>query len=210
MTLSTLSTFTRRGGDDDEDDDEDMAAAAAAAAIEKEAAENGFTMPPKIVPRAPKSLSNEQLSQPVFFADDFGDAVAADGTAGGLVFPSSFDKDSASIDDLFEAADAALAAAGAAEEDTAGDDDDDDQDDGDDSTGYTMGKQSDYGVKPKEKKKKKDPFDVVNELPDDPFVDEAAAEEIDLNDYPEGSYIVTDWKGDPMVITPGDRIPGVM
>ena len=30
---------------------------------------------------------------------------------------------------------------------------------------------------------------------------------IDLGEYPPGSKVVRDWKGDPMVITPGDRLP---
>lgn len=30
---------------------------------------------------------------------------------------------------------------------------------------------------------------------------------IDLSQYPPGSKVVTDWKGDPMVITPGDKLP---
>ena len=32
---------------------------------------------------------------------------------------------------------------------------------------------------------------------------------IDLSQYPPGSKVVTDWKGDPMVITPGDKLPFV-
>ena len=31
--------------------------------------------------------------------------------------------------------------------------------------------------------------------------------DIDLSEYPPGSKVVRDWKGDPMVITPGDRLP---
>jgi len=30
---------------------------------------------------------------------------------------------------------------------------------------------------------------------------------IDLSQYPPVSKVVTDWKGDPMVITPGDKLP---
>lgn len=30
---------------------------------------------------------------------------------------------------------------------------------------------------------------------------------IDLSQYPPGSKVVTDWKGEPMVITPGDKLP---
>ena len=57
----------------------------------------------------------------------------------------------------------------------------------------------------------KSPFDVVNRLSDDPFGDnDLATTDINLDDYPEGSYVVTDWKGEPMVITPGDKIPGIM
>ena len=50
------------------------------------------------------------------------------------------------------------------------------------------------------------PFDVVNRLSDDPFGDNdpAVTDILNLDDYPEGSYVVTDWKGEPMVITPGD------
>jgi hypothetical protein len=51
----------------------------------------------------------------------------------------------------------------------------------------------------------------VNRLSDDPFGDnDLATTDINLDDYPEGSYVVTDWKGEPMVITPGDKIPGIM
>ena len=52
----------------------------------------------------------------------------------------------------------------------------------------------------------KSPFDVVNRLSDHPFGgnDPAATDILNLDDYPEGSYVVTDWKGEPMVITPGD------
>ena len=32
---------------------------------------------------------------------------------------------------------------------------------------------------------------------------------IDLSQYPPGSKVVTDWKGEPMVITPGDKLPFV-
>lgn len=131
----------------------------------------------------------EQLRQPVFSADDFGDAATT--TAGGLVFPSSLDVDAAaSVDDLLDAADAASAAAA-----PAADADADDVD--------TVGVVSNQS---------KDPFDVVNKLSDDPFGDLAAAavEDINLEDYPEGSYVVTDWKGEPMVIYPGDKIPGIM
>ena len=32
---------------------------------------------------------------------------------------------------------------------------------------------------------------------------------IDLSEYPPGSKVVRDWKGDPMVITPGDKLPFV-
>jgi len=52
----------------------------------------------------------------------------------------------------------------------------------------------------------------VNES--DEAEDEAAAAgveveegDIDLSEYPPGSKVVRDWKGDPMVITPGDRLP---
>ena len=37
-----------------------------------------------------------------------------------------------------------------------------------------------------------------------------AREEIDLSEYEPGSTIVYDWKGDPMVIQPGDKLPNVM
>ena len=30
---------------------------------------------------------------------------------------------------------------------------------------------------------------------------------IDLSQYPPGSKVVTNWKGEPMVITPGDKLP---
>lgn len=125
----------------------------------------------------------------MFNADDFGDAATT--TAGGLVFPSSLDVDAAaSIDDLFDAVDAALAAAASSDADA-----------------------DDVGTVGVVSVQSKDPFDVVNKLSDDPFGDLAAApaaEDINLEDYPEGSYVVTDWKGEPMVICPGDKIPGIM
>jgi hypothetical protein len=34
--------------------------------------------------------------------------------------------------------------------------------------------------------------------------------DINLEDYPEGSWLVTDWKGDLMVMSPGDKMPGIM
>jgi hypothetical protein len=46
--------------------------------------------------------------------------------------------------------------------------------------------------------KRKNPFDVANRLSDDPFGDNGpAATDINLDDYPEGCYVVTDWKGEP-------------
>ena len=56
------------------------------AAAEAKALEDA-TRPPKIVPRAPKSMSAEQLAAPVFSADEFGGEV----TAGGLVLPKASD-----------------------------------------------------------------------------------------------------------------------
>ena len=35
------------------------------------------------------------------------------------------------------------------------------------------------------------------------------ADAIDLSEYAPGSRVVMDWKGDPMVISPGDKLPNV-
>lgn len=172
-------------------------AAAAAAAVEEHAARTGFSMPAKVAPRAPKRISAEQASQPVFSADDFGEGD----TVGALVFPSSTGDndvlpavagDGARSDAVAESANAALAAAlaevvaknttkNAAKLPEAANADDD------------VG------------------FNPLKGLSDGPFGDVLlTAEDINLDDYPPGSKIVTDWKGEPMVITPGDRIPGIM
>ena len=63
-----------------------LAEAVSKAAAEAKALEDA-TRPPKIVPRAPKSMSAEQLAAPVFSADEFGGEV----TAGGLVLPKASD-----------------------------------------------------------------------------------------------------------------------
>ena len=110
------------------------------AAAEAKALEDA-TRPPKIVPRAPKSMSAEQLAAPVFSADEFGGEV----TAGGLVLP--------------KASEAPASSSG--------------------REGGTI---------------------------DDDEWRERVAEEIDLSQEPPGSYVVRDWKGDPMVVYPGDKL----
>lgn len=57
----------------------DAVAVAAAAAIEKDADKGGFTMPAKAVPRPGGRPTAEQLRQPVFNADDFGETTSAGG-----------------------------------------------------------------------------------------------------------------------------------
>ena len=68
-------------------------------------------------------------------------------------------------------------------------------------------------VFPKAKNQKTKKDEAMDDETDD---DEAEAagdggEEggIDLSEYPPGSKVVRDWKGDPMVITPGDKLPFV-
>ena len=68
-------------------------------------------------------------------------------------------------------------------------------------------------VFPKTKNQKTKKDEAMDDEADD---DEAEAagdggEEggIDLSEYPPGSKVVRDWKGDPMVITPGDKLPFV-
>ena len=128
----------------------------AAAAIERAMSRGGFSMPPKVVPRAPKSLTPEQMAAPVFDAGDFGDD---DGR--GLVFPGSV------------------------------------ADGGEEETSENVSE-------------KNTTVGSVFTPRDDPFGDDAAREEIDLSEYEPGSTIVYDWKGDPMVIQPGDKLPNVM
>lgn len=128
----------------------------AAAAIERAMSRGGFSMPPKVVPRAPKSLTPEQMAAPVFDAGDFGDD---DGR--GLVFPGAV------------------------------------ADGGEEETSENVSE-------------KNTTVGSVFTPRDDPFGDDAAREEIDLSEYEPGSTIVYDWKGDPMVIQPGDKLPNVM
>ena len=133
------------------------------AAAEAKALEDA-TRPPKIVPRAPKSMSAEQLAAPVFSADEFGGEV----TAGGLVLPKASD-----------GADDADAAA-------ADDDDDDAAAAASEAPASSSGREG-------------------GTIDDDEWR-ERVAEEIDLSQEPPGSYVVRDWKGDPMVVYPGDKL----
>ena len=112
------------------------------------------------------------------------------------MFPSSFDPDATSMDDMFSAAAAAATA----------------------TTAFvTAATAAVVSAAPAATTaaiadEPKSPFDVVNRLSDDPFGDNGpAAADINLDDYLEGCYVVTDWKGEPsMVITPGDKIRGIM
>lgn len=133
----------------------------AAAAIERAMSRGGFSMPPKIVPRAPRSLTPEQMAAPVFDAGDFGDG---DGDGRGLVFPGSVAEGGEKMSEKVS---------------------------------------EENGVSEKT-------VGSVFTPRDDPFGDDAAREEIDLSEYEPGSKIVYDWKGDPMVIQPGDKLPNVM
>mmetsp|Transcript_28046 Transcript_28046/g.44953 ORF Transcript_28046/g.44953 Transcript_28046/m.44953 type:complete len:253 (-) Transcript_28046:40-798(-) len=192
----TSGGYRNRGNGSGAEDD--AVVAAAATAIEKEAAKGGFTLPAKVMPRAPRSPSPEQLRQPVFDADDFGEAAIT--STGGLVFPSSADLDAASMDDMFSAA---AAAASATTTTTAVK-----SQSAQDEAAISAAPAAAAAAITSEPKS---PFDVVNRLSDDPFGDnDLATTDINLDDYPEGSYVVTDWKGEPMVITPGDKIPGIM
>jgi len=116
------------------------------------------------------------------------------------VFPSSADLDAASMDDMFSAA---AAAASATTTTTAVK-----SQSAQDEAAISAAPAAAAAAITSEPKS---PFDVVNRLSDDPFGDnDLATTDINLDDYPEGSYVVTDWKGEPMVITPGDKIPGIM
>ena len=114
----------------------------------------GFSMPPKVVPRAPKSLTRNNGGARLW-RGDFDD----DGR--GLVFPGSV------------------------------------ADGGEEETSENVSE-------------KNTTVGSVFTPRDDPFGDDAAREEIDLSEYEPGSTIVYDWKGDPMVIQPGDKLPNVM
>ena len=108
------------------------------------------------------------------------------------MFPASFYPDATSMDDMFSAAAAAATATTAFV--TAA------------TAAVVSAAPAATTAAIADEPKRKNPFDDANRLSDNLFGDNGpAAADINLDDYPEGSYVVTDRKGEPMVITPGDK-----